>query len=42
VQQRPQDPAHVEVVVNDEKPQLVEIDVKHATIWQAGFCSPPR
>src|SRR5260370_25273824 len=42
VQERPQDPAHMEIVVDDEKPQLVEIDVNHAKIWQAGFCSPPR
>jgi len=42
VQERPQDPAHMKVVVDNEKPELVEIDVDHAKVWQAGFCSPPR
>jgi hypothetical protein len=42
MQQRPHDPAHMEVVVDDQKPQLFEIDVDHATDRCAGFCSPPR
>jgi hypothetical protein len=40
MQERAQDPAHVEVVVDDEEPQLVEIDLKHAEIVQAGVLQP--
>jgi hypothetical protein len=29
MQQRPQDAAHVRIVVADEKAQLVEVDAKH-------------
>jgi hypothetical protein len=31
MQQRPQDAAHMRVVVADEKPELVEIDAEHET-----------
>jgi hypothetical protein len=35
MQQRPQDAAHVRIVVADEKSQLVEVDAKHGAALRA-------
>ena len=35
MQQRPQDAAHVRIVVADEKTQLVEVDAKHGAALAA-------